>query len=527
MKRLLTMTLAALMVTMNITAQDVIPYFTIDELPNLINCLPAPPDTTGTEFYYDIMQYMWGKEQRLDSEREAIARRDAVWSFDNLFAEFNVPFGLKISRTETPEIWKLLETSLVTTDQMRVAPKNFYSRRRPYVRFHEHILTYQAEEDEEELGREGSYPSGHTARGWTTALLLSEIAPSRADTILARGYIYGESRVIVGAHWQSDVDATRLGASIGYMRLQTSPVFREQMAKAQQEYAKKTGVNIQPSASDNIERIGADYYFLRSEMPDIRKFLPAPPDTIGNKFARDIIRYMWGKEQRLDEGRAEIAKKDATYGVDYICEEFSEPFGLELSKEGTPEIYKLMLDAFSTCDSICYEPKVYYMRKRPFMWMQEQTMTPDDDADLSMNGSYPSGHTILGWSAGLLLSEINPAKVDTLMARGHMYGESRVIVGAHWQSDVDAGRLSACAAYAKLHTSARFREQMAKAQSEFLEKSGTEEVRSVDVPQQQSESSVRIYRLDGTPATGQTRGVYVYSTSDTQGKNNGHIVVVK
>ena len=39
------------------------------------------------------------------------------------------------------------------------------------------------------------------------------------------------------------------------------------------------------------------------------------------------------------------------------------------------------------------------------------------------------------------------------MARGYMYGESRVIVGAHWQSDVDAGRLVASVAYAKLHTS--------------------------------------------------------------------------
>ena len=55
--------------------------------------------------------------------------------------------------------------------------------------------------------------------------------------------------------------------------------------------------------------------------------------------------------------------------------------------------------------------------------------------------------------SALLLSEINPDRADTIMARGYMYGESRVIVGAHWQSDVDAGRLVASVAYAKLHTS--------------------------------------------------------------------------
>lgn len=224
--------------TGNVQAQD--RYFETEEMPNLINCLPAPPDTTSEHFVHDVMRYIWGKQQRQDSVRAAIARRDAVWSYEALFAEFNVPFGLTISKTETPEIWRLLETSLMTTDQMRVAPKKYYNRMRPYVRFHEHILTDGVEEDEVELGKEGSYPSGHTARGWTTALLLAEINPARADTIFARGWMYGESRVIVGAHWQSDVDATRVAASIGYSRLQTSPAFREQMERAKAEFRRKT-----------------------------------------------------------------------------------------------------------------------------------------------------------------------------------------------------------------------------------------------------------------------------------------------
>ena len=227
---------------LNISAQEKVqPYFTTEQLPDLIKCLPAPPDTIGEAFAHDIMRYMWGKQQRLDPERAAIARRDAVWSYEALFAEFNVPFGLTISREETPEIWKLLETSLVTTDQMRVAPKAYYHRMRPYVRFHEHILTYGAEEDEDGLATEGSYPSGHTMRGWTTALLLAEINPANADTIYARGWMYGESRVIVGAHWQSDVDVTRVAASIGFSALHTSPAFREQMHRAQYEFGVKTG----------------------------------------------------------------------------------------------------------------------------------------------------------------------------------------------------------------------------------------------------------------------------------------------
>ena len=78
-------------------------------------------------------------------------------------------------------------------------------------------------------------------RGWTAALLLAEINPSAANDIFARGWMYCESRVIVGAHWQSDVDASRVAASIGYSVLHTSPEFREQMDKARYEFLEKTG----------------------------------------------------------------------------------------------------------------------------------------------------------------------------------------------------------------------------------------------------------------------------------------------
>ena len=70
----------------------------------------------------------------------------------------------------------------------------------------------------------------------------------------------------------------------------------------------------------------------------------------------------------------------------------------------------------------------------------------------------------------MLLSDINPAVADSLLARGYEYGQSRVIAGYHWQSDVDAGRLGASVLYAKLHSNERFLEQLAKAQQEFRER---------------------------------------------------------
>ena len=123
MKRLVLAMIAAILFcgSLQIKAQnnDVKLYFSTEELPDLIKCLPPPPAFNSPEFSYDVLRYQWGKTQRLDSVRAAIARRDAVWTYEALLAEFNIPFGLTISKTETPEIWKLLETSLATTDQMR------------------------------------------------------------------------------------------------------------------------------------------------------------------------------------------------------------------------------------------------------------------------------------------------------------------------------------------------------------------------------------------------------------------------
>ena len=215
-------------------AQEV--YFTTDQLPDLIQSLPAPPDSLSHGFAYDVMQYQWGKAQRPDSVRAEMARRDAIWTYEALLGELAGPFGLALSKEATPAIWTVLVNSLATTDQMRVAPKAYYHRRRPFEVFNEKMLTGE----EAALSGEGSYPSGHTMRGWTAALLLAQINPAAADGLYARAWKYGESRVIAGAHWQSDVDVTRVAASIGFSRLQTSDRFQAEMARAQEEFRRLT-----------------------------------------------------------------------------------------------------------------------------------------------------------------------------------------------------------------------------------------------------------------------------------------------
>ena len=143
------------------------------------------------------------------------------------------------------------------------------------------------------------------------------------------------------------------------------------------------------------------------------------------------------------------------------------------------------------------------------MVFNEPTLYPEDEEALRKNGSYPSGHTLLGWSSALLMMEINPDRATEILTRGYRYGENRLVVGAHWQSDTDAARLAASAAYARLHTSERFLEQMKKAREEFkaLQGGTTEAPAATIVPINTADG--RTYNLQGMPAGSNTRGIVI------------------
>lgn len=253
-----------------------------------------------------------------------------------------------------------------------------------------------------------------------------------------------------------------------------------------------------------------DAYFTADEMPDMRLFMPGPPDSTSVAFANDVSRYFWGKEMRMDPERAEQAKRDAVYGLATIIEEFEEAFGMKISQEQTPEIYKVLLEGTATCDSICKNPKTTYGRTRPFVRFNEHTLAPDLEPELNPHKSFPSGHTLLGWSSALLMMEINPDRANEILARGYRYGENRVVMGAHWQSDTDAARMAAGVAYAKLHTSERFLEQMKKAREEY-KRLAPEPVAVRGIKAERQATDADIYDLSGRKVSSPRQGVYIQS----------------
>ena len=75
-----------------------------------------------------------------------------------------------------------------------------------------------------------------------SALILTEVNPAAAEALFQRAVESGESRVIAGCHWQSDVDASSAAACIGYAALQSIPEYRAQAERARAEFRRVSGI---------------------------------------------------------------------------------------------------------------------------------------------------------------------------------------------------------------------------------------------------------------------------------------------
>lgn len=223
------------------------------------------------------------------------------------------------------------------------------------------------------------------------------------------------------------------------------------------------------------KRTKPDLYFLEeSEVANSLELLPPPPAANSILFLYDKAQYDWGLLQR-NTPRGDQAVEDARVDGNGVPRAFSEAFGIEISKENTPEIHKLIINMREDAgDLATRHAKEHYMRVRPFSFFNQMTCNPEQQEELSTNGSYPSGHTSIGWATALVLSEINTDRQNEILKRGFEMGQSRVICGYHFQSDVDAARIVASAVVARLHANEAFMAQLKKAKEEFakLQKEG-------------------------------------------------------
>lgn len=210
--------------------------------------------------------------------------------------------------------------------------------------------------------------------------------------------------------------------------------------------------------------------FLAKEaevVPDSIEMLPPPPADKSTALSLDQEIYRTTRAYR-GKPRWDLATKDADLGPAAV-DTFSCAVGVQISEATTPELVKLMRRMLADAGRATGPAKDHYKRHRPFLVNGDASCTPQDEERLAKNGSYPSGHTSIGWAWALVLSEIAPDRAGRILRRGIAYGDSRVICGAHWQSDVNAGRIIGAAAVARLHSNDEFRTLVDAARAEVQE----------------------------------------------------------
>jgi acid phosphatase (class A) len=195
-------------------------------------------------------------------------------------------------------------------------------------------------------------------------------------------------------------------------------------------------------------------------------FVPASPDE---NAARQQLDNAISKRALALRGtpRWALATHDAHLGFPDAADTFSCALDLPITEAETPALYMLLRRTLADVGLATYSAKNAYQRPRPFMANGQPTCTPEEEEMLRSDGSYPSGHTSIGWGWALILAELAPERAEAILARGKAFGESRIVCNVHWYSDVVAGRMVAAGAVATLHANVEFQAAMKAAKAEI------------------------------------------------------------
>ena len=196
-------------------------------------------------------------------------------------------------------------------------------------------------------------------------------------------------------------------------------------------------------------------YLSEDERLDSAAFVPPAP-AAGS--ARQALDTAWAERMRAlrDTPRWDMAIRDADLTFPAAVDAFSCALGFEITEADTPALYLMLWRSIADIGLSSYSAKNAYQRERPFMVDDTPICTPEIEEGLRADGSYPSGHTAVGWGWALILAQLAPDRAEALLGRGRAFGESRTVCNVHWYSDVVAGRLVGAAAVARLQADAAF-----------------------------------------------------------------------
>jgi acid phosphatase (class A) len=191
---------------------------------------------------------------------------------------------------------------------------------------------------------------------------------------------------------------------------------------------------------------------------------PPAPDSPHGKADRALY-----DETRALEGSArwKTAIQDNDLWGGGAIRRFSCALGVDVNERQTPTALRMLHRMELDVRTVGTPAKDAYNRVRPAIGNDKPICVPREDW-MKTNASYPSGHAMTAWSWALVLSEVAPARADALLTVGRESGESRMICGVHYISDVEAGRTLGSAMVARLHADPAFAADLARAKREVV-----------------------------------------------------------
>jgi acid phosphatase (class A) len=200
----------------------------------------------------------------------------------------------------------------------------------------------------------------------------------------------------------------------------------------------------------------ADNSYLAAGHPDGIALLAPPPIPGSAEEAADLAsaRAVFKGRTPAEEARA---KKDASLAL-FL---FAPAIGPEFQPGKLPRTEELFDRVKKDIGEVINIPKDHWKRQRPYQLDNELSLGIPEKSY-----GYPSGHSARGTVYALVLAEVFPEKKEAILDVGRVIGWDRVLIGKHFPTDIQAGRVLARAIFRELLASPAFQHDLAQAKAE-------------------------------------------------------------
>lgn len=200
----------------------------------------------------------------------------------------------------------------------------------------------------------------------------------------------------------------------------------------------------------------AEKFYLTDGRPDGVALLPPPPEPGSEEQAAELATVHQVFKARTP-AETQRAKRDESLSLF----NFADIIGPDFKPGCFPKMEAMFDKVKKDMSDSVKIPKNHWKRLRPCQIDKDLNFGEEEKSF-----SYPSGHSTCGTVQALLLAELFPEKRAAILDFGREIGWDRVLIGKHFLTDVQAGRVLGQAIVRELKASPAFQHDFAVAKAE-------------------------------------------------------------